>query len=382
LEFLLLISGGTWWLATLAFTLLAGTGFRPVAHCLLLGLNALHFLIAYVLVVRTGRYDDAAQTFTAVIAWLGAYLLVVGILISAGIPWPESLVLVQDEPIALDGAIVSTSLSRFTIGVVAGCLAAASLTVLLSLLYSNAGRRHRRRLLTQGVLAGSGLILGFSRQGFVSLAAGGLVVVGLMLSIGGKVRRSIRAAGSMLAITAIVVFGLRLVPPTRTFYEAFAARVILLFQPDAYTTGTVLGRAVMWSNMLNDVEQSPFVGHGQDAYLIYMSPEEEGSHNFPLEVLHTAGFAGFLAYAVFHATVLWSALAATRRRTRRGKVPYALIGLLGAYVALVLASVTNLIFWSPAYWMVGGLLAGASTIVRREDRLDAANAAAVHPIVA
>lgn len=369
-ELLLLTSGALWWGATVAFTLLFNPEVKALARCVLSLLNMLHSVAIYALVVRTGRHDDAGNVFTSAVAWLGVYLLVVSLIVSLGAPLPTSWVLENQEPITQDGEIVGATVNRFTTGVLTGCIAAGAFALVLSQLLRG-DRTQRGALLFRGAMAGVGVILGFSRQGLVSVAAGLVTVVGLVLATGGRIRRVARALIVTATISGIVVYGVQFVPGARDLYAAFAARVQLLFEPDAYTTGTVLGRTAMWASMLEDVKRQPVVGQGQDAYRQYMGRDEEGSHNYPLEVLHTAGVGGFAAYMVFHLTAPIAALGVIRRRAKRRQVPYNLIGVLGAYVAIGLASLTNLIFWNPTYWMVGGLLAATVTVIRNEDRLRA-----------
>jgi hypothetical protein len=378
-ELVLLASGALWWGITVAFTLLFNPDVKALARCLLLLLNMLHAVAIYALVVRTGRHDDAGSVFTSAVAWLGVYLLLVSFLMSIGVPLPTSWVLENQEPITQDGEIVGATVNRFTAGVLTGCIAAGALALVLSQLLRG-GHTQRRALLFRGAMAGVGVILGFSRQGLVSVAAGLMTVGGLVLATGGRMRRVARALIVTATIAAMVVYGVQFVPGARDLYAAFAARAQLLFEPDAYTTGTVLGRTVMWTSMLEDVSQQPLLGRGQDAYLQYMERDEEGSHNFPLEVLHTTGVGGFAAYLIFHLAAPIVALGIIRRRARRRQVPYDLIGVLAAFVAIGLASLTNLIFWNPVYWIVGGLLAATVTVMLNEDRRAevAARAAIAH----
>jgi O-antigen ligase len=97
----------------------------------------------------------------------------------------------------------------------------------------------------------------------------------------------------------------------------------------------------------------------------YPSTTGGGSHNFPIEILHATGLSGFLPYAYLHAALLWTAWGALGRAHRRDEDRWLLLGLAGAFVVVVLSSLTNLIFWTQAYWLIAGLLAAGSRLTSR-----------------
>ena len=120
-----------------------------------------------------------------------------------------------------------------------------------------------------------------------------------------------------------------------------------------------------------DIVRNPWIGAGQDAYLRYMvNPEEQGSHNFPLEILHTSGLFGFLAYLLMHTLILFFAFHTVIGRgghTETAKTyRWLLISLIGATIAVWVSSLTNLIFSNPSYWACSGLLLAGIHVTRHQ----------------
>lgn len=361
LELVIGLSAALWWMTTLWWTLASGSGVgTPLARVFLHGLNLLQFAAVYLLVRRSGRGHNAARTFLATVAFLNAFVLLASSLANLGVTLPQEFLAEEAAPLAVEGEVVAGSIRRFSVGVVVGCVSAAAFVLALSLLLDPAERR-KGTLILSAAFAASGMIVGFSRQAVLSLLAG-LGVVGL----GSLQRRHLRRLFNAAALTVVLLLAvagfIALLPGGQEYLQAFAGRTLLLVQPDAYTTGTVLGRTSMWLDMASDIRANPFIGRGQDAYRQYGNAWEEGSHNFPLEVLHTAGVWGFVPYAVFHVAIPVAALIVTRRFRRTGGPPFLLLGLLGAYAAVTLASLTNLIFWGPIYWLVAALALAAARI--------------------
>jgi hypothetical protein len=361
LELLIGASAAIWWAATLWWTVASGSGIGPpLARVFLHALNLLQFTAIYLLVQRSRKLHSSTRTFLATVAFLNAFVLTASSLASLGFELPQEFLAEEAAPLAVEGEVVSGSVRRFSVGVVVGCVSAAAFVLALSLLLDPAERR-KTALLFSAAFAGVGIIIGFSRQGVLSLLAG-LAVVVLGSLQWRHIRRLFKAAALTVLLLLAVVGLLALLPGGQDYLQAFAGRTLLLVQPDAYSTGTVLGRTSMWLDMLADIRANPLVGRGQDAYRQYGNAWEEGSHNFPLEVLHTAGVWGFVPFLVFHAAIPLVALGLARRARRAGRPPFLLLGLLGAYVAVTFASLTNLIFWGPVYWVVAALLAAATSV--------------------
>jgi O-antigen ligase len=358
-ELALALSGGLWLAATLFWTIAAGGGVRPVARALLHALNLLHFAVGYILVVRLRDHRLPVRTFLATVAVLNLLILFISSLANAGVAIPTSFLAEEAAPLAVEGAVVAGTVRRFSVGVVVGCVSAGAFVLGLALMLGP--RRRRGLLILLTALSGIGIVIGFSRQGLLSLAGGLGVVIACSMrrrQLIPLIRTLVVGAALLAAVSAIVWF----VPGGQDYFQALGGRAAQLAQPEAYATGTVLERTSLWLQMLRDVQANPLVGRGQDAYRAYSNPWEEGSHNFPLEVLHAAGLGGFIPFLAFHLIVVVGALQTALRARRTGPTPLPLVGLLGAFAAIALAAVSNLIFWTPVYWVVGGLLAGATTL--------------------
>lgn len=365
-ELALAISGGLWLGATLFWTIAAGGGSaKPVARVFLHGINLLHFAVAYIAVVRLRRTHAPVRTLLATVAVLNLLILAISSLANTGVPVPPSFLSEEAAPLAVEGAVVAGSVRRFSVGVVVGCVSAAAFVLGLALLLDS--RRGRGFLLLMTAFAGVGIVVGFSRQGILSLV-GGLAVVVVCSTRRKQLRQLVRTVGLTVVLLAAVSGIVWVVPGGQEYFQALGGRTAQLAQPEAYATGTALERTSLWLQMLSDVRANPLVGRGQDAYQEYSNPWEEGSHNFPLEVLHAAGLGGFIPFVALHLLVGVGALAAIFRARRVGPTPLALVGLLGAYAAVTLAAASNLIFWTPVYWLVGGLLAGATALQDRDTR--------------
>jgi hypothetical protein len=356
------------WGATMFWTI-ANLGALPSAVVSLgrVGLLAINLMTAwamYLLVVHTGAWREASNAFVNSVAGLNLLMLVLAALVVFGIAQIGTWVAADEEPVLVNGQVVAGTTFRFAGGVVNGVLAAVAL-VLILVQWAYASRRRRWGLLAGASLTVAGMVVGFSRQSLVSLA-GALAFLGVYLMGRGQVVRLAR-----LVVLGAVVGGLLLVIArqwrvTQPFYQAFAARAMLLWDPAAYVSGNVGDRLSMWSLMVRDVAANPFVGAGQDRYLKYYPGQGGGgSHNYPLEVLHTTGVWGFVPYLFIHAAVGLDAWRAARRRGLIERDRWLMLGLLAVYVAMVLSSLTNLIFTNTTYWLVLGLVAGSARVVLR-----------------
>ena len=363
-ELALALSGALWLAATLFWTIASGGGGKSVARVLLHGLNLLHFAAAYIFIVRLRDHRGPIRTFLATVAVLNLVILFISSLANAGVPIPTSFLAEEAAPLAVEGAVVAGTVRRFSVGVVVGCVSAGAFVLGLALMLGRRAHRGRTILLTG--LSGIGIVIGFSRQGLLSLAAGLGVVIACSLrrrQLFPLLRTLLVGAALLAAVSAIVWF----VPGGQEYFQALGGRAAQLAEPESYATGTVLERTSLWLLMLRDVRANPLVGRGQDAYREYSNPWEEGSHNFPLEVLHAAGLGGFIPFLVFHLIVVVGAFRSVLRSRKVGPTPLPLVGLLAAFTAIALAAASNLIFWTPVYWLAGGLVAGATTL--QNDRL-------------
>jgi O-antigen ligase len=365
----LLAAGGLLWGATLFWTVVHLSELRSATQALgrvmLLGINLLTALVTYLLVVRTGAWRRAVAAFQNSVVGLNAFLLTLATLATLGVAQVRGWLGTDEEPILVGGQVVAGETLRFAGGVVNGVLAALAL-VLILVQGQSASRRARWGLLAGALICAAGMVVGFSRQSVVSLL-GALLVLGFYLLRRGQIKLLLRLAVAGLLAGSLVLVGVSQWSVTRPFYQAFAARVLLLLNPTSYSTGTVNERLVMWSAMMRDVVANPLVGAGQDGYLVYYPVlGGGGSHNYPIEILHSAGLGGFIPYLYLHVVVGVEAWRAVRRKGLSERDRWLMLGLLAAYAAMVLSSLTNLIFSNSSYWFVLGLVAGSARVVGRD----------------
>jgi O-antigen ligase len=359
---LLLAASGLMWGSLLVWTLISPhtpAGVRPLARVILMGLNLLHVVAIYLLVVRTRQLRVALNAFVASVAWLNLFLAFQAIAITAGVPIPSTWLAEEGAPMLVDGALVGGTILRFIFsGINGGCLSAAAMVVAVATLLDRqyaAPRWYKPALAAVSM----GVVLGFSRQAIVSLALG-LAVIGAYLFVRGKALPLLRMLFLALVLSILALAGTWVTPGGRQYVQALAGRVVQLFQPQAYATGTVSNRVVMWGGMWDDIREDPLAGQGQDAYLVHQPVENiEGSHNFPLEIWHSAGLIGLLGYLAIHLGAVGLAWAWLARRHAPSNLRWPILGLLGAFIAVWAASTTNLLYWNPSYWMVMGLVLAA-----------------------
>lgn len=356
----LMLSGLVMW-AGLLFWTLANLGayvsiVGPLGRVVLLGLNLLHVAAVYLLVTRTQRQHEAVFSLLASVAILNGVLLLATIGDTLGIPLAGGLISEEGAPILVDGEVASGVVSRFTFAGVTAGVVSATVVILAATLLLQPRPAHAPWLWVFATVGAVGMVLGFSRQAVVSLA-GGVGVIGLSLFTHGRLGRLMRGALVLPVAVALGFWLVTRVPTGQAFFQGFSGRTAQLLQAEAYETGTVQARTLIWAGMLRDIRQNLLAGSGQDAYLRYMAnPDESGSHNFPLEIFHAAGLIGVLAYAFLHIAILAAAWHALRRKARAGADWWLLLGLVGAFVAVWLSSLTNLIYANPVYWAVLGLL--------------------------
>lgn len=331
-------------------------------------INLLHWAVLQTLIWRSRGLRPAILTLIGTVAAFDAFYIVVAALAAAGISIPLPIIVSVRQETLVAGERVVQTVQRFEGGgITAGCLSAACLLMALTLMMDRPERRPKRWLLTCALL-GAGIVIGYSRQSLVSLAVGGMVIA-VGLAIRGQARQVLRTAirvGVAGAVTAIV---LTVLPPTRVYMQAYAARASQLVSSDSYSSGTASERLVMWRAMLSDVEANPFIGQGQDAYLRHYPPDDptqkpgEGAHNFPIEILHAGGLIAFLALAGLHVLafgpLMMRVLAGSREHM------YVAIALAAGGAAVVASALTNLIYWNPTYWV---FLAMVSSIGVEYDR--------------
>ena len=369
--------GAAWWMALAVFTLFGDTSLgHPAGRVLLMALNLVHAAAVYLLVVRWRALRSAVRTLLWSVAVLNILLLAVSVGAAAGVPVPTSWLAPEVTPVYQNGHVVGLLVRRFVFGgVLAGCVSAAAGAAAMCL-FIDPGWRSRGLLILTLVSALIGMVVGFSRQSILSLLVAGLVVLPFVVRRG-TVTRLLKLAGLTAAATAAALLIMLATPSGRSYLDAFAGRAALVADPTAYETGTAQGRRTIRSGMWRDIAANPILGRGQDAYLPYMDTGE-GSHNFPLEVLHSTGLLGFLPYLALHLIPLGLAAAVLLGPGGGGDLRYVLLACLAVYVAMLSASVTNLIFWNPVYWMALALLLAGARVAETASSSEPARAGSSH----
>lgn len=361
------LGAAVWWFSLVVWTLVNGPKYgHPLGRVMLMGLNLAQAGVLYVLIVRLGSLRPALRALLVSVAILNVVYLAVSIAPSLGIHVSERWLDTEVAPIYVNGELVAGTVQRFVGGgVFAGCISACC-AIVATVLWLDTRWTERWLLVVSGVTSLVGMVIGFSRQSVVSLVLGLCVVAPFLLGRGHYVRLVRLAALSLVVMTLAlaVVFA---TPQGRQSWSAFAGRAVQFTDPAAYRTGTAEGRASIWRGMIGDIARNPLVGQGQDSYLAHMDPGEEGAHNFPLEVVHSTGVLGLFGYLLLHGLAPMVAVMALLGRSASVLSRPALVATLGCYAAMILASITNIIYWNPTYWMVVAFMIAAARLTNRDD---------------
>jgi len=330
---------------------------QPFGRVGLHALNLMHMVVAYMLVVRTKSLLPFLRTFVTSVAVFDLGFVVLAVGVAAGVLPSFGIIEESLQPVfdQVAGVAAETVRRIESGGITAGCLSAGALGALLAL---RTRTRPPGTLYTAvvGMALGAGLVVGFSRQAVLSLAAAVLVVV-FGVGLAGRVKPLLRLTGWLALLAAGSLVIVLVVPGLRQYLDAFAGRALLLFSERAYSAGTVSDRISMWGLMLREVAQNPFVGHGQDTYMRYYPADfGGGSHNFFIEVLHAGGAVALVALLGLHLAALargWRAVSRSRRRRDQRAL---VLAVAASVAAVVFAAMTNLIYWNPSYWILLGWL--------------------------
>jgi uncharacterized membrane protein (UPF0136 family) len=330
-------------------------------------LNLLHLAAMQVILWRTRAVRQAVMTFIVTVACFDAFYVVVALLASAGISLPLPILVTVTQPALVGGEIVAQTIQRFEGGgITAGCLSAACLLMVLAMVMDAPERRPKRWLLLSALLT-AGLVLGYSRQSLVGLVLGAFVI-GVGFLVRGQLHKTIRMAVRLTVAFVVAGVLLAAIPATRTYLEAFAGRASQLLSGDAYSSGTAAERMEMWSAMWGEVKQNPMVGRGQDAYLRYYPPSDPltnegpggGAHNLPIEVWHAGGLLALLAMAGLHFLLFWPVARGLMAAPREHLC--FLVALAAGGTAVAAATLTNLIYWNPTYWVFLAMVSAARVV--------------------
>jgi O-antigen ligase len=354
----------TWWHESLPA--------KAPGRVLLHGINLLHWAILQTLLWRSRALRSAMLTLITTVAAFDAFYIAVAALAAVGVSVPLPILVTVEQETLVNGVRAVQTVQRFEGGgITAGVLSAACLLMMLPYMMDMPERRPKRWLLTCALLC-AGIVLGYSRQSLVSLAAGGMVIAG-GFALRGQAKPILRTGLRLLGAGALTALILTILPPTRVYMQAYAARADQLLSAAEYSSGTANERLQMWSDMLGDVAQNPFIGQGQDSYLRHYPPDDptqtkhgEGAHNFWIEALHAGGLFALLALIALHILAFWP-LVVRVLAGARAQLPVA-IALAAAGAAVLASTLTNLIYWNPTYWV---FLALVSSIGVEYDRQSA-----------
>jgi O-antigen ligase len=248
-------------------------------------------------------------------------------------------------------------------------------TILALALFPAAGRPQRAAIVGCVALCVAGLLLTFSRGGYVAFMLG-LVVAGVVV-ISGTGRVALRRwVGPLFAGTsvAVLVVGLLAVTwrPVGELVERVAARTASI--ADA-SEGSNRRHIELWTVGLTIAFDHPVIGTGPDTYAVVfpeyrdvvLSPEgaermarfrPESPHNVYLAIASGAGFPTLLAFVVLVGSCLGLGLRAARRAAMPAR--FALGALLGAVTVHLVAM--SFMTAEPAtfalFWIMLGALAG------------------------
>ncbi|GEM_PF-2820498 len=132
------------------------------------------------------------------------------------------------------------------------------------------------------------LILTYSRGSWLSLVAGGVVIVSViyLLKLSG-IRKIFSYLGTYIFII-VFLFGIFMFK-----FPQILGRLQLLVQFD------LANRESLWIQVFSIFREHPFVGVGPDCLPLYLTPPGQDAHNILLEVLGEAGLIGLGGFLTF-----------------------------------------------------------------------------------
>jgi putative inorganic carbon (hco3(-)) transporter len=231
-----------------------------------------------------------------------------------------------------------------------------------------------------GVLMAAGLVMSWSRGGWLGLAAaaGAMAVA--------AVARSGRAAVLAVALVAIVLYGVlagglaQLPPALVQRFDDFLPYVSLTDVRGQEITDAnfaVLERMAHWQAAIDMWADHPWLGVGAgnyevvyDRYAMPLWPLPLGhAHNYYLNIGAEAGLVGFGAYLFLWGAALWQAWRAARRL--RGWQWGVALGVLGVVTHLGVHNLFDNLFVHDMYLHLAVLLGTLSFFCRRSEELGA-----------
>jgi O-antigen ligase len=215
---------------------------------------------------------------------------------------------------------------------------AAALNMLIPLAVTLAlmsSRRARPLYAVCALLLFGGVLVTFSRAGFITLAAAS----GVMLWKFGRGSRSSLALATLVAV--VLLFSV--------FSDAYRSRLMTILEPNSDASGSAQERVDLLERGLDLSLRHPIIGVGMGNFHIY-SIHEKVAHNGYVETAAELGMIGLLAYLIIILAPLRGLAKIERERVKPGAsadldVKYLSIGLQTALIAYM----TNSFFLSIQY---------------------------------
>lgn len=333
----------------------------PLGRVALLALNLVTYGITYFFVRRADDLEDVVKCVSVSGAAMAIVSILVFLALSAGLPLPRQFVGDEtgQELMLRDGVLVAEDVVR-QFGGPNKATFLAGVTV-LSLGMTLSGRRRSRRLYAVcSALAATGVVVGNARGALVGLGTGVLVWLAFLVRREHIVTalRAIVTLGVLAALgfgVAVAVFGL-----DHPVVVGFISRALQMIDPAAYETGTVGQRRTLWTLLWQDFAVNPLWGHGMDGFRRLYPAHVGVTENFLLEVLHSTALWGFVPLLV---ALVAAILAAWRSAVQRGTTAperTMVCGTMACYVCVLVGSLTNSLWAGGLFWMLFGLMVGAT----------------------
>jgi len=219
-----------------------------------------------------------------------------------------------------------------------------------------------RRLLPR-LIAGAALLLGvagvivtFSRAGFLTLAAMGLV---------GLLALARRRPLALLAATALVIAGSTMLP------EGYFKRLSTITNIESDTTGSAQGR---WNDALVAMEvaaRNPITGVGLDQNVLALNQERGATwrevHNVYLQYAVDLGLPGLLLFLALYVSLFRTAgrVRRTGRRLRSARdVAVAAGSVQVAFVGFAVAAFFHPVAYQFYFFLAAGLALAVQNVLR------------------
>lgn len=257
-----------------------------------------------------------------------------------------SLGFIESLPIYSGGSSQLMIVPRLWNGIITGSFCSAFSIIFSAIYFFDRNNEYRKLFGVASLFTFVGLAISFSRGPVIGFIVG----VALFYIVTMK-RYFMRNIGILMkAIIAVlsIYFIFSLSPIGKSIGNIAIGRIIQAMTISEYKTGTASYRLQLWMPLITDIQNNPFVGQGALAYKKH-AMDGGSSENVPLEIFHSTGIIGFLAYIWIHIHII-------RLFFKRSNRNWFTIACVGAVVSLFVASLTNPFAWFPLYWLFLGLL--------------------------